>query len=78
MSYNVKVYREQGGKKFVVDGGKIEVKNGGKIGPEDIPEIDKLTQSITDGPTQGEVEAIQEKVNAIIDALHGAGIAVES
>lgn len=78
MAYNTKVYREQGGEKLVVDGGKIEVKNDGKIGPEDIPEIDKLTQEISDGPTQEEVQNIQEKVNKIIDALHDAGIAVES
>lgn len=78
MGYITKVYTEQGGEQLVVDGGKIKIENDGKIGPETIPTLDKLDQTISDPPTQAEVQEISDKVDAILDALHNAGIAVES
>lgn len=89
MSYQPKVYREQGGDKLVVaSGGEIEVKTGGKVtaGGTQAAAIVSLTDSTTgtagntvDDATasvKDDIASLAAKINAILAALRGAGIIV--
>ena len=72
MSYNAKVYHEQGGEKLVVDaGGSLDIKTGGSL-------LANGTQAaaITDVPTAGSATAAANAtaINAILAALRGAGV----
>ena len=68
MSYNAKVYMEQGGEKLVVNGGEISV-DGGKI-----TAAGTQANHITDLTAQADSAAIITAVNAILAALEGVGI----
>lgn len=68
MSYNAKVYMEQGGDKLVVNGGEIDVIGG--IITKDGTQADHVADiaNNADGP------AIATAVNAILKALEDVGI----
>ena len=68
MSYNAKVYMEQGGEKLVVNGGEISV-DGGKI-----TAAGTQASNITDLTAQADSAAIIAAVNAILKALEDVGI----
>jgi len=83
MSYQGKVYREQGGDKLVVDsGGSIQVKTGGKILPNSGTQAAHIADAtaITGGesPTEAEHNALVTKLNSVLAALRGAGIIASS
>jgi len=81
MSYQTKVYHAQGGDEVVVadggtitvqSGGAVVVESGGALGQQDA-EAD-LDQTISGSPTQAEVQAISDKVDALLAKLRLAGI----
>lgn len=83
MSYQGKVYREQGGDKLVVaSGGSIQVKTGGKILPNSGTQAAHIADAtaITGGesPTEAEHNALVTKLNSVLAALRGAGIIASS
>jgi len=83
MGYNAKVYRKQGGDELVVaSGGKITVEAGGTIEagensiiPVEMQDpIDDLDLAASEDYDGGELEAVADKVDAILAALRAAGI----
>ena len=68
MSYNAKVYMEQGGEKLVVNGGEISVDGG------IITAAGTQANHITDLTDQADSTAIIAAVNAILKALEDVGI----
>ncbi len=83
MGYNAKVYRKQGGDEVVVaDGGKITVEAGGTIeaGEASIIPVEMqaaiadLDLTVSDPPTQAQVQDIADKVDAILAALRLAEV----
>lgn len=83
--YNTKVHGRQGGDNIVVeDGGKITVKSGGSIEVEpggalaQQAAIASLALVVTDPPTQAEVQAVADKVDAVLAVLRAAGMIAAS
>ena len=83
MGYNAKVYRKQGGDELVVaSGGKITVEAGGTIeaGENSIIPVEMqaaiadLDLTVSDPPTQAQVQDIADKVDAILAALRLAEV----
>lgn len=68
MSYNAKVYMEQGGEKLVVNGGEISV-DGGMITADGTQ-----ASHIADLTAESDTAAIAATVNAILKALEDVGI----
>lgn len=68
MSYNAKVYMEQGGDKLVVNGGEIDVIGG--IITKDGTQADHIAD-LGDSATGAQIAAA---VNAILKALEDVGI----
>jgi hypothetical protein len=67
------IYMEPGAKKMVVGAsGEIEVASGGKLGQQSA-EAD-LNQTISGSYSQSEVQAISDKVDALLAKLRLAGI----
>lgn len=78
MTYQPKVYREQGGDKLVVaSGGEIDVKSGGKIlaGGSQAAFVADVA---TTGTYADDDDAIVAAINSLKDALVGAGIMASS
>lgn len=77
MSYNVKVYRRQGGDALVVGAsGKLVVQTGGQI----VPNSETQASAIADVSTAtiAWTTADKAKVNSVISALEGVGILATS
>ena len=68
MSYNAKVYMEQGGEKLVVNGGEISIDGG------IITAAGTQANHITDLGDGANGATIAATVNAILAALEGVGI----
>jgi len=68
MSYNAKVYMEQGGEKLVVNGGEISVDGG------IITAAGTQASTIENLTAQADSTAIIAAVNAILKALEDVGI----
>lgn len=78
MSYNTKIYQEQGGSKLVVEsGGEIRINAGGKITDDGVQAsaiADAVAITGGEPPTEAEHNALLSKVNSILAALRGVGI----
>lgn len=83
MSYNAKVYMEQGAATQVVDdGGEIRINSGGKITSAgvqasaitDASVEHALNSTFSDTEVEDALDALGAKINSIIAALEGAGI----
>lgn len=78
MSYNTKVYLEQGGNRLIVEsGGEINVKAGGKLlaaGAQASAIADATAITGGESPTEAEHNTALTKINSILAALRGAGI----
>jgi hypothetical protein len=83
MSYQGKVYREQGGDRMVVaSGGSIRIATGGAILPNSGTQAAHIADAtaITGGeaPTEAEHNTLITKLNSVLAALRGAGIIASS
>lgn len=75
--YQPRVYRTDGGDTLVVaSGGKIVVEAGGQLAQQEA--IADLNMTVESPPTQQQVQAIADKVDAILGALRAAGIVAPS
>lgn len=78
MTYQPKVYREQGGDKIVVEsGGEIEVKTGGVISAGGT-QAAFVADVATTGTYADDDDAIVAAINSLKDAIVGAGIMAAS
>jgi hypothetical protein len=78
MSYNVKVYRRQGGEALVVgNGGKLVVQTGGQIVPNSETQAAHIA-NVTGGVTTSAAGTGQATLNGILAALRGVGILATS
>lgn len=80
---NINVYREQGGDRLVVaSGGEIDILSGGALKSAGSAvaliaaqsAIADLNQDISASYVEAEVQAISDKVDAILAALRSAGV----
>jgi hypothetical protein len=82
VSYNTKVYNEQGGDTLVVaSGGVIDIKTGGAIragGTQAAAIADATAITGGEAPTEAEHNALITKLNAVLAAMRGAGIIASS
>jgi hypothetical protein len=78
MTYQPKVYREQGGDKIVVEtGGEIRVNGTGKITDDGVQAsaiADAAAITGGESPTEAEHNTALTKINSILAALRGVGI----
>ena len=82
MTYQPKVYREQGGNKLVIDaGGAIDVLAGGQVtaaGTQAVAIADATAITGGESPTEAEHNILLVKLNGILAALRGAGVIASS
>ena len=83
MSYQPKIYREQGATRLVVEsGGEIQVKTGGKLVPNSGTQAAAIANAPAGGTgaaagaydTAANRDAMIASLNSILTALRGAGI----